>query len=103
MYNFLEVNGLLKTNQCGFTPGDSTINQLINICNNIHYQLDNDDEILAVFLDLSKAFNKVWHTGLLYKLKKIESLVNSLNVLNHTCPTGIRVLLLMELNQMSYN
>ncbi len=35
MYNFLRENGLLKTNQSGFTPGDSTINQLINICNKI--------------------------------------------------------------------
>ncbi len=71
IYNFLKANGLLKTNQSGFTPVDSTINQLINICNKIHCQLDNDDEILAVFLDLSKAFDKVWHKGLLYKLKKI--------------------------------
>ncbi len=72
-------------------------------CNKIHCQLDNDDEILAVVLDLSKAFDKVWHKGLLYKQKKVESLVNSLNGLNHTCPTGIRVLLSMELNQMCYN
>ncbi len=71
IYNFLKANGLLKTNLSGFTPCDSTINQLINICNKIHCQLDNDDEILAVFLDLSKAFDKVWHKGLLYKLKQI--------------------------------
>ncbi len=70
IYNFLKVNSLLKKNQSGFTPGDSTINQMINICNKIHSQLDNDDEILALFLDLSKAFDKVWHKGLLYNLKK---------------------------------
>ncbi len=70
IYNFLNANGLLKTNQSGFTSGDSTINQLINICNKIHCQLDNDDEILAVFLDLSKAFDKVWLKCLLYKQKK---------------------------------
>ncbi len=103
IYNFLKANGLLKTNQSGFTPGDSTINQLIKICNKIHCKLENDDEILAVFLDLSKSLDKVWHKDLLYKLKKMESLVHCLNGLNHTCPTGIRVLLLMELNQMSYN
>jgi hypothetical protein len=71
IYTFLKVNGLLNKNQSGFIPGDSTINQLINICNKIYCQLDNDDEILAVFLDLSKAFDKVWHKGLLYKLKRI--------------------------------
>ena len=71
IYAFLKGNGLLNHNQSGFTPGDSTINQLINICNKVHNQLDIDDEILAVFLDLSKAFDKVWHKGLLYKLKRI--------------------------------
>ncbi len=70
IYHFLKANDLLKTNQSGFTPGDSTINQLINICNKIHCQLDNDYEIKAVFLDLSKAFSKVWHKGLSYKLNK---------------------------------
>ncbi len=68
IYHFLKVNGLLKINQSGFTPGDNTINQLINICNKIHCQLDNDDEILTVFLDQSKVFDKVWHKDLLCKL-----------------------------------
>ncbi len=71
IYSFLKRNKLLNRNQSGFTPGDGTINQLINICNKIHCQLDNGDEVLAVFLDLSKAFDKVWHQGLIYKLEKI--------------------------------
>lgn len=71
IYTFLKDNGLLNSKQSGFTPGDGTINQLIKICNDIHSQLDNDNEILAVFLDLTKAFDKVWHKGLLYKLKGI--------------------------------
>ncbi len=71
IYTFLKENKLLNRNQSGFTPGDNTINQLINICNKIHCQLDNDDEVLTVVLDLTKAFDKVWHEGLLYIVKKI--------------------------------
>ncbi len=36
IYNFLKANGLLKINLSGFTPGDRTIDQLINISNKIH-------------------------------------------------------------------
>ncbi len=71
IYTFLKENKVLNRNQSCFTPGDSTINQLINIYNKIHCQLDNDDDVLTVFLDLTKAFDKVWHKVLLYKLKKI--------------------------------
>ena len=69
IYTYLKANNLINRHQSGFTPGDSTINQLIAICNNIHKSLDVNDEVLAVFLDLSKAFDKVWHKGLLYKLE----------------------------------
>ncbi len=72
IHTFLKEDKLLNRNQSGFTPGDSTINQLINICNKLQCQLDNDDDVLTVFLDLTKAFDKVWHKGLLYKLKKIR-------------------------------
>ena len=33
--------------------------------------LDTGDEIRAVFRDFSKAFDKVWHSGLIFKLKAI--------------------------------
>ena len=36
IYNFLNSSALLTKNQSGFRPGDSTINQLINLVNDIH-------------------------------------------------------------------
>ncbi len=54
IYTFPKENKLINCNQSGFTPGDSTINQLINICNKIHCQLDNDDEVLTVFFFIYK-------------------------------------------------
>ncbi len=59
---------MINEHQSGFTQGDSTINQLIAICNKLYKNNDCGNEILAVFLDLTKAFDKVWHKGLLYKI-----------------------------------
>ena len=64
---------LLNTNQSGFRPSDSCINQLLAITHEIFEAFDCNSslEVRAVFLDISKAFDKVWHEGLLYKLKSM--------------------------------
>ena len=62
-------NKLISHNQSGFNPGNSCINQLLYLTHNIYQSLDNDLETRGVFLDMSKAFDKVWHEGLLFKLK----------------------------------
>ena len=71
MYEFLSKNNLLTPKQSGFRPGDSTINQLLSITNEIHKAFDKypSRETRAIFLDISKAFDKVWHEGLIFKLK----------------------------------
>ena len=71
IYDHLCKNQLLIPKQSGFRPGDSTINQLIAITHQIHtaFEKSPSRETRAVFLDISKAFDKVWHKGLLFKLK----------------------------------
>ena len=69
LYAFLNANNLLSRNQSGFRPGDSTICQLLSITSSIYEAFENYEETRAVFLDISKAFDKVWHEGLIYKLK----------------------------------
>ena len=73
IYNFLLEENLLNSNQSGFRPSDSCINQLLAITHEIFEAFDCNPslEIRSVFLDISKAFDKVWHEGLRYKLKSM--------------------------------
>ena len=71
LYNFCMENGLLSEKNSGFKKKVGTIDQLISLTNKIYQGLDDGEEIAMIFLDLSKAYDRVWHTGLLHKLKKI--------------------------------
>ena len=68
-YNHLHDNFLLSPNQSGFLPGRSSVTQLIEICDVMCKALDKGKEIRIIFLDISKAFDKVWHEGIIQKLR----------------------------------
>ena len=61
VYSYLNTHNLLSKNQSGFRPGDSTIFQLLSITSTIYESFEKFDETRAVLLDISKAFDKVWH------------------------------------------
>ena len=69
IYVFLNDNNILSPNQSSFRPGDSTIDQLLAITTEIYDAFENYEETRAVFLDISKTFDKVWHERLIFKLK----------------------------------
>ena len=72
---------MISPNQSGFRPGDSCINQLIAITHEIYKSFDDGLEVMGVFLDISKAFDKVWHEGLFLKLSLNGISGNLLNLL----------------------
>ncbi|MCG8047067.1 MAG: reverse transcriptase domain-containing protein, partial [Candidatus Thiodiazotropha endolucinida] len=71
IFNFFRENAIITTLQSGFVPGDSTVNQLTDMYNTFCQALDEGKEVRAIFCDISKAFDRVWHKGLLYKLSSV--------------------------------
>ena len=70
MLEFFIQNKLITANQPGFKTGDSCINQLISITHKIYESFDDGYKVRGVFLNISKAFDKVWHQDLHYKLRQ---------------------------------
>ena len=64
------ANNLLYKYQSGFLPHHSTVFQLIDIFHNICQAFDNNMFSYIVFCDVSKVFDRVWHKGLLFKLRQ---------------------------------
>ena len=67
---FLLENGLILQNQSGFKTGDSCVNQLLSITLEIYKSFDDGLDVRSVFLDISKALDKVWHEDIIFKLKQ---------------------------------
>ena len=82
MFSFFLANNLLAPNQSGFEPGDSCINQLLSIIHEIYSSFDDRFEVRSVFLDISKAFDKVWHEGIIFELQQNGISDDLLNILS---------------------
>lgn len=62
------VNPRLSVWQSGFRRQRSTLDQIAAIVERIRLSFSKRQHLPVVFLDIKKAFDRVWHDGLLYKL-----------------------------------
>ena len=67
--DFLEKCGLFSDFQYGFRSSQSTVDLLTVVSDRIARAFSRSGATRAVALDISKAFDRVWHAGLLQKLK----------------------------------
>ena len=67
--NYLITHSVISPFQSGFQSGDSAVSQLLHMCDEFSKALDESKEIRVVFCGISKAFDKVWHHGLIFKLR----------------------------------
>ena len=79
LYTYLVEGNLLTSKNSGFKKKNSAITQLISLCHKIYKGLDDNKVVSMVFLDASKAFDRDWHKGLLFKLKQLGICQSILN------------------------
>ena len=70
LHPIIQERRLLPNHQFGFRSNHGTIEQVHRVVNEIQMAMESRKYCSAVFLDVTQAFDKVWHDGLLYKLKR---------------------------------
>ena len=69
IYTHITTNQLLSDKQSGYRPKHSTQLQLTYLTQNLYKSLDDKNDFTAIYLDISRYFDTIWHDGLLSKCK----------------------------------
>ncbi len=72
MYKFCEDSGIIVPQQSGFRNNRGAADNLVFFTQKISETINKDKKGCGIFFDISKAFDKVWHNGLIYKLIKLN-------------------------------
>ncbi|GBN70038.1 putative RNA-directed DNA polymerase from transposon BS [Araneus ventricosus] len=63
---------IIPNEQYGFRAGHGCINQLLRVANTVTQDFNHKFYTGGVFLDVRKAFERMWHNSLIYKLIKFK-------------------------------
>ncbi|CAH2103967.1 unnamed protein product [Euphydryas editha] len=67
----LQERSIIPDHQFGFRQHHGTVEQIHRVCRTIRDALERKEYCSAAFLDVQQAFDKVWHRGLLFKIKSL--------------------------------
>ena len=83
IYHWAETNNILNKEQSGFRKNKSTTDKLFQLTQTISQAKKQRRPSSAIFLDVEKAFDKVWHDGLIHKLLFLNTPLHLLRYINN--------------------
>lgn len=70
LLKFINNNNLISQNLIGFKEKSRTADHIFTLKSIVNIKKSNHKKVFAAFIDLRKAFDTVWRTGLFYKILK---------------------------------
>ncbi|KAJ8735272.1 hypothetical protein PYW07_006892 [Mythimna separata] len=67
----LDESKIIPDHQFGFRENHATVEQVHRVVHVIRQSLEKKEYCSAAFIDIQQAFDRVWHKGLLYKMKTL--------------------------------
>ena len=83
LINYYDKNNIIHQSQIGFRPGFRTIDHIFTLRTLVDKYVNTvkQGKIYACFVNFKKAFDRVWHNGLLHKLLLVGIGCNFFNVI----------------------
>ena len=78
-----QAEKIVAEEQAGFRAGRSTTEQIFNLCILCEKYLQHHQKLYYVFIDLKKAFDRVWHSALWASMKKYNISTNLMQVIKN--------------------
>ena len=72
LHSYLEDMGFINKYQSGFRQNKSTDDHLFRLSQSVMESFNRGEHVVATFLDIEKAFDNVWHSGLRYKIFMLD-------------------------------
>ena len=72
LYHFLEEKKIFAKQQSGFRDNRGASDNLLFFTQKISETIEKGKKACAIFFDISKAFDKVWHKGVIFKLNQLQ-------------------------------
>lgn len=72
LVNYLEDNKILSDYQSGFRKKRQTTDNILFLTQKIYKGFHENQTTCGIIFDIMKAFDKVWHNGLIYKLNELK-------------------------------